>query len=74
MSSLFLELDIYDKIYDYCKVNGEYRELDQLIATSGAYSFFYAKIVMGGRFKLGEEIIATDEIRWNWYQKFMDSL
>lgn len=64
MNSLFHVVRVYDKVYEYFRHNGKHGELEQLISTDSKCSYLYAKVI-GGRFELGEKVIASDA--WNSY-------
>lgn len=46
--------------YRYARENGPDDNLEMIIATDAKYSFWYAKYVLRGKFKLGERIIASN--------------
>lgn len=75
MSSLFQELDIIYRLFDYTNslFYSRNKELEQLIATSPRLSYLYAKNI-GGRFEYGEEVIATSEFYKLLYKRLVETL
>lgn len=71
MKGLFKELRIYLEVNNYCELQGECKELEQLIATNCAYSYNYAQYIINKRFKLGEELIMSYELYKIMYQAFL---